>query len=30
LESAICINDVNFWRGGSSSDGSNFFALCCH
>jgi hypothetical protein len=30
LESTIGINDVNFRRGWSSDDGSNFFALSCH
>jgi hypothetical protein len=30
LESAIGIDNADLWRGWSSSDGSNFFTLCCH
>jgi hypothetical protein len=30
LESAVGINNIDFWRGRSSDSGSNFFALRCH
>jgi hypothetical protein len=30
LESAIGVDNVDSWRGWSSGDGANFFALCCH
>jgi hypothetical protein len=30
LESAVGVNDINSWRGWSSCDSSNFFALFCH